>query len=86
MVKNRVVRISLQGGLLGLIFTKQKRREAIGNCIKRQNEDGWRFVFGFYENEHDYLLRTLHVLILGCTLFLWTFNLNYLIVFEKDEN
>ena len=38
-MENKLVRIGLTGGILGLIFTIPRR--ALDKCVQKENADGW---------------------------------------------
>ncbi len=82
MIKNKIARISLSSGLIGLLFTNPRR--AIDNCIESHNNDGWRATFILPHSERNILVFALQILVLLCTLGLWTWGAGYLIMFEKD--
>lgn len=85
MIKeNKVERIALSGGILGALLTNPKR--ALNNAIKKENANGWVCKEIIPHSTNNYAIIILQLLILVCTLFLWTFGAGYLILFEKDSN
>ena len=40
---NKIVRIALSGGLIGLILTNP--RKALDNMIEKNNNDGWNAIY-----------------------------------------
>ena len=80
---NKMVRIALSGGIIGLIFTNPKR--ALDNMIEKQNQDGWNAIYYTRHNESNIIMILIQWLILICTLGFWTFGAGYLILFEKEK-
>ena len=79
---NRVDRISLSGGLVGMLLTNPRR--ALDNKIKQENADGWRIVQIMPHKEANLFVFFLQILVLCLTLLLWTWGAGYLLVLEKD--
>lgn len=79
---NKIDRIALSGGLIGLLTTNPRR--AIEKAIECNNAEGW--------NCHQILPHTtsnmgavlLQMVVLLCTFGLWTFGAGYLLLFEKE--
>ena len=83
MKANKVVRISLSGGIIGLLTTNPRR--ALDNAIDKHNQDGWNAVYFSEHKQTNILAVILQIVVLICTLFLWTFGAGYLILFEKEK-
>ncbi|MEM7059236.1 MAG: hypothetical protein AAF557_16760 [Pseudomonadota bacterium] len=77
---NSVVRVSYAGGLLGLIAGNARGK--IEKVIVQQNTDGWN-VAEVIEDSPNLLIWVLRLLLLICTLGLWTLGSSQLIIFEK---
>ena len=80
--ENKVVRVSLSAGILGIMLTNP--RAAVENAIAEQNAQGWRFVQMVDHSDTNLLMGLLKLIVLCCTLFLWTWSSAYLIVFERE--
>lgn len=80
--KNRVVRIALSGGIIGLLTTNPKR--ALEKTIDTQNEEGWNCHQILPHSTSNMFMVVLQIIILICTLGLWTFGAGYMLLFEKE--
>ena len=80
--ENKVVRVSLSSGILGTMLTNP--RSAVESAIAEQNAQGWRFVQMVDHSDTNLLMSVLKLVVLCCTLFLWTWSSAYLIVFERE--
>ena len=83
MKVNKIVRISLSGGLIGLLTTNPKR--ALGNVIDKYNQEGWNAVHFTEHKQTNFLVFMFQILVLLATLGLWTFGAGYLVLFEKAK-
>jgi hypothetical protein len=81
MVKNKVVRISLMGGILGLILTNPRR--ALDTCVKHHNVEGWKCIFILNHSQNNILVLLLQIATLIATCGLWSWGGGYLVTFEK---
>ena len=81
---NKMVRISLAGGIIGLIFTNP--RKALDKIIEKNNEDGWNAIYYTTHSESNLIIILIQWLVLIFTLGLWTFGAGYLILFEKEKS
>ena len=81
MVLNKIDRISLAGGLLGLLFTDP--RKALDDRVNDANKAGWRLVQVVPHLSTNWLITILRAILLLITLGLFTFGDGYLLVFEK---
>ena len=68
---NKVVRIALAGGIIGLLTTNPRR--AVGQRIDRENQEGWTATYFITHSETNLFMSMLRLLVLFLTLFLWTF-------------
>ena len=84
MIENKVVRVSLSGGLIGLIFTNPAK--ALNRCMAKYNKEGWRFVFKIPHKQRNIFMLLLENVILVATIGLWTFDAGYLVTFERNIN
>ena len=80
--KNKVVRISLSGGIIGMLFTNP--RKALDDAIETGNEEGWNAIYFSEHKTSNLLIMLLQTIVLLVTLFLWTFGAGYMILFEKE--
>ena len=79
---NKVVRIALAGGIIGLLTTNPRR--ALDQRIDRENQEGWTATYFITHSETNLFMSMLRLLVLFLTLFLWTFGAGYLILFERE--
>lgn len=80
---NKIVRISLAGGLIGLLTTNP--RGALERTITRANEEGWRTVQVVPHSDTNLFVLILKLAVLILTLGLWTWGAGYLVVLEKTR-
>ena len=80
--KNKVVRISLSGGIIGMLFTNP--RKALDDAIETGNQEGWNAIYFSEHKTSNVLIMLLQIIVLLVTLFLWTFGAGYMILFEKE--
>jgi hypothetical protein len=80
---NKVERISLSGGLLGLLFTNPRR--ALETNVLRHNAEGWSVRQVLEHTDTNLAAFFLRILVLMLTLFLWTWGAGYIIIYEKDR-
>lgn len=81
--KNKVSRIPLMGGLIGVLATNP--RKALGDEIDKKNLEGWNAIFISPHATHNLLVSLLQVILLILTLGLFTWGGGYLVLFEKEE-
>jgi len=80
--KNKVVRIALSGGLVGMLTTNP--RKALEDRIDKENQDGWNAIYFSDHKTANLFITALQITVLVLTLFIWTFGAGYMILFEKD--
>lgn len=80
---NKVVRISLSGGIIGLFTTNPRR--ALDARIDQENQAGWNAVYFIPHTDTNLLIAVLRLAVLVGTLFLWTWGAGYLILFERER-
>lgn len=80
--KNKVVRISLMGGLIGAFTTNP--RKALEEKIDQQNQEGWKAIQISQHSTTNLLIWALQLLVLILTIGLFTWGGGYLILFEKE--
>jgi hypothetical protein len=80
---NKVARISLSGGIIGLIFTNP--RSALEQRLARENADGWSAVQITPHKDTNLFIALVRSVVLVVTLFLWTWGAGYLILLEKER-
>ena len=78
---NKVVRVSLSGGLIGAIFTNPRR--ALINTIAEHNKYGWNCHQIIPHSTVNLFVKVLQILVLFCTFGLWTWGAGYILLFEK---
>lgn len=82
MKLNKIMRISLSGGILGALFTNP--RAALDRAIAAANSDGWNCVQVLPHRTTNLAIAFLQSLVLVCTLFLWTWGQGYIVVLERE--
>ena len=80
---NKIVRISLSGGIIGWLTTNPRR--ALDNRIDKENQDGWNAVYIMPHQASNLVAALARLVVLGCTLFLWTWGAGYLILLERER-
>lgn len=83
MKNNKVVRISLSGGLIGLLATNPRR--ALDDAIDKANQEGWNAIYFQPHKTSNVFVALLQILVLICTLGLWTFGAGYMILLERER-
>lgn len=82
-MENKVVRISLSGGLIGLLATNP--RKALEDTIKTYNDMGYRCTYFYPNHAPNLLLRLIQIAVLLGTFGLWTWGAGYLVLLEKAK-
>jgi hypothetical protein len=80
---NKVVRVSLSGGLIGLLTTNPRR--AIDNAIDKANQDGYHCHQIVPHSSRNLLVILIQITVLLATLFLWTWGAGYILLFQKER-
>lgn len=80
---NKVVRISLSGGLIGMLATNP--RQAIEDAVSRENLSGYHCHQIVPHSSRNILVILLQILVLVMTLGLWTWTGGYLLLFAKES-
>ena len=81
--KNKVSRISLMGGLIGLLSTNP--RKALEDEIDKANQEGWCATHIEPHTTTNLFVWLLQLVVLFLTLGLFTWGGGYLILFEKQS-
>ena len=81
--KNKVSRISLMGGLIGLLSTNP--RKALEDEIDKANQEGWSAIHIEPHTTTNLFVWLLQLVVLFLTLGLFTWGGGYLILFEKQS-
>ena len=77
------MRISLSGGIIGWLTTNPRR--ALDARIDQENQAGWNAVYFMPHTDTNLLAAILRIVVLVCTLLLWTWGAGYLILFERER-
>ena len=80
--KNKVSRISLTGGIIGLLITNP--RKALEDEIDKGNEEGWNAIHIMPHRTTNFFIFVLQFIVLFLTLFLYTWGGGYLVLFERE--
>ncbi len=83
MKKNKVSRISLMGGLIGVLITNP--RQALEDEINRANEHGWNAIHIEPHRTTNLFIAILQFVVLIVTIGLFTWGGGYIVLFEKDK-
>ena len=83
MRKNKIVRIALAGGIIGLLTTNPRR--ALEKRIEQENSQGWICTYFIPHRETNLFMIVVQIALLVLTLGLWTFGAGYMILFESDQ-
>lgn len=81
--RNKVVRVSLSGGIIGLLTTNP--RKALEDAIDGANQEGWNAVHIIEHSTSNMLVWVLQILVLVITFGLWTWGAGYLILMERES-
>lgn len=81
MKRNKVIRLSLSGGLIGLLTTNP--RKALDDAIDKANQDGWCAVQIQSHRTTNLLIMFAQIIVLLLTLGLWTWGSGYLVLMER---
>ena len=82
-MKNKIVRIELSGGIIGMIFTNPRR--ALDKEVQKQNRDGWECHQIMSNPAPNMFVKILQFVALLLTLFLYTWGAGFLIKLKKSE-
>ena len=66
MKVNKLVRIALPGGIVGLLATNPRR--ALDNQIDKKNQEGWNAIYSIPHVETNLLVAVLRLVVLVLTL------------------
>lgn len=80
---NKVVRLSLAGGIIGWLTTNPRR--ALDQRIDKENQEGWNAIYVLPHHDTNLVAAIARMVVLVCTLFLWTWGAGYLILFERES-
>jgi len=80
---NKIVRISLSGGLIGALGVNP--RYVLEHIIEKHNAAGWNCHQIIPHTTRNHFIMLLQVILLVITVGLWTFGAGYLLLFEKDN-
>ncbi|MCR5085016.1 MAG: hypothetical protein K6A65_05895 [Succinivibrionaceae bacterium] len=84
MRANKVERVALMGGLIGLLLTNP--RGALDKALVRANTDGWHCRQILPHSTSNLFIMILSMICLCLTLGLWTFGAGYLLLLEKESS
>ena len=80
---NKIERMSYSGGLLGVLFGSSRGK--LESRVKELNDSGWNLHF-IHPESVNLILWVLRLVILFCTLGLWTIGSSELLVLEREED
>ena len=79
---NKIVRISLMGGLIGAITTNP--RKALESAIDKANQEGWNAIHIESHRTTNLFIFLLQLIVLVITFGLFTWGGGYLVLLEKE--
>ena len=79
---NKIVRISLMGGLIGAITTNP--RKALERAIDKANQEGWNAIHIESHRTTNLFIFLLQLIVLVITFGLFTWGGAYLVLLEKE--
>ena len=82
-MENKIVRVELSGGIFGMLFTNPRR--ALDKCVQKENEDGWEVHQIMNHTDTNFFVSILKLVILICTVFIYTWGAGYLLVFKRPS-
>lgn len=80
--KNRVLTVSLAGGLIGMLLTNP--RKALEDSIDKANGEGWNAIHVLPHSATNLFVTILKLTVLICTLGLWTWGAGYMVLLERE--
>lgn len=80
---NKVVRVSFSGGLIGFFFGSSRGK--IESVIHKHNAEGWNLAEVIADSPNLAIIL-LRIVILICTLGLWTLSSGYLLIMERPSD
>lgn len=81
---NLVVRVTLMGGIIGLLAGSA--HSELRNVVRRYNQQGWRVVQVLDDPSGNIFAFIVRILLLTVTLFLFTTNNGFMVVFERASS
>jgi hypothetical protein len=78
---NKVVKVSVVGGIIG--FFAGSHEDSINKTIIKENSNGWDVVQVFPDTSTNFIIQLLRGLLLIITVFFYTINNGYFIVFKR---
>jgi len=79
---NKVKRVTLMGGLIGMILTNPRR--ALDDAIRKENDEGWNAIEIDPLGTTNLFVWVVQLVVLILTLGLFTFGGGYLVLFERE--
>jgi len=77
---NKIICISLSGGLIGMLTTNP--RKALEDSIDSNNKDGWNAIYFSEHKTSNLFITLLQLLVLIVTLGIWAFGAKYMILLK----
>lgn len=82
-MRTKVERMTVSGGLIGGLLTNPRMR--LADIIERNAYDGWRLTALTPLSGANVFMVFVSLVVLVCTLGMWTFGAGYLLAFEREE-
>lgn len=80
--KNKILRISLMGGLIGALTTNP--RKALEDAIDLENQSGWSAIHIDAHKTTNLFIALLQLIVLLLTFGLFTWGGGYMVLLERD--
>ena len=82
-MRTQVLRKTVAGGIIGSLMTNPKK--TLAKAIDGQAVDGWHLTAITPLSQANAFMFLLSLVVLVCTLGMWTFGEGYLLAFEKES-
>lgn len=79
---NKVVNVSLTGGIIGMFSSSP--RNVLNSRIQNENASGWKVIQVIPADSGNIFLTVFRLLLLICTLFLYTTSNGYYVILERQ--
>ena len=82
-MKTKIIRKTVAGGLIGALLTNP--RLTLAKAVEEESHADWHLTAITPLAGGNAFMFLVSILVLFCTVFLWTFGPGYLLAFEKDD-
>jgi hypothetical protein len=81
---NKVVNVSLIGGIIGMFSSSP--RNTLNSRIQAENANGWKVIQVIPADSGNIFLTVFRLILLVCTLFLYTTSNGYYVIMERTSS